>query len=840
MRRLNLHHRRPGLWLWSFLLLGCDSLFHDNPINCVRNSSACAPDMFCNVTTQLCETLDCTVNPALCSQGQHCDTATRRCATTTCVDDATLCTATQECSPLTQTCQTRTFVLGQRDPITNANAAYGMNAPLASVLAPDPLNPGKTKLLVGESANYRVLIWNDVPTQSSSPDAVVGMPDLSTLSGNGVYGGVNEGSVSSPWGIGSDGIRLVVSDSALHRVLIWDPIPTQPGTGGLIPANRVWGQNSFETSAANLGQTAPNALTVFSPRAFVERNLSPNMFLADSNNHRVLMFSGIPSSPQTAPSLVLGQTLFNTNTPGSGASGLNTPQGVCSDGTQVFVADRANHRVLGYRLSGLSSGGAASMVLGQADFTSITANRGSATPNNNTLSIPIAVGLVPGGAGTLFVADQGNNRVLRFTLPGTQADLVLGQPDFSSNRPNRGASTPSADSMSRPYDVSSDGTRLAVADNLNHRVLIWNQLPTQNGQPADVILGQPGATSQVINNPPAASGLQFHTPSSVASDGTRLAVADTMRHRVLLWNQLPRSGAAAPDVVLGHLDFAGGQANDGMAAPTAATLSSPGGVTMENGALAVTDTGNARILIWQQFPTQNMAAADYVLGQADFTSGTARPAATGLNQPAGVALAMGRLYVADTGYNRVLVFNNPLQNGAAANLVLGQSTLTTGTPNNGGLSARSLTSPTAVFIQGSKLLVADRGNHRVLIWNNLPTANAQLADVVVGQADFGSTSTRATRTRVASPSGLLVHQGRLYVSSYIHSRIMYWNQLPTTNGQRADGVIGQDDFLTTFPNNPDLTPLEKLSSPSGLTATGDQLFIADTLNHRVVVRGIPQ
>ena len=36
--------------------------------------------------------------------------------------------------------------------------------------------------------------------------------------------------------------------------------------------------------------------------------------------------------------------------------------------------------------------------------------------------------------------------------------------------------------------VASDGRYLAVADTANNRVLIWNEIPTQNGQPADMVI----------------------------------------------------------------------------------------------------------------------------------------------------------------------------------------------------------------------------------------------------------------------------------------------------------------------------------------------------------------
>ena len=50
--------------------------------------------------------------------------------------------------------------------------------------------------------------------------------------------------------------------------------------------------------------------------------------------------------------------------------------------------------------------------------------------------------------------------------------------------------------------VYSDGTHLFVADYDNNRVLIWNNIPTSNGQAANMVLGQPNMTSSLADNPP--------------------------------------------------------------------------------------------------------------------------------------------------------------------------------------------------------------------------------------------------------------------------------------------------------------------------------------------------
>ena len=97
-----------------------------------------------------------------------------------------------------------------------------------------------------------------------------------------------------------------------------------------------------------------------------------------------------------------------------------------------------------------------------------------------------------------------------------------------------------------------------------------------------------------------------------------LAVADTDHNRVLIWNRIPLTNNANADVVLGQANFTS-TAIPGQV-PTAKSLRGPQGVWIQNGKLFVADTQNNRVLIWNSIPTQNGAAADVVLGQKDFTS----------------------------------------------------------------------------------------------------------------------------------------------------------------------------------------------------------------------------
>ena len=74
-------------------------------------------------------------------------------------------------------------------------------------------------------------------------------------------------------------------------------------------------------------------------------------------------------------------------------------------------------------------------------------------------------------AGNLWVVDNGNNRVLRYSAPlhtGQAADLVIGQKDFVSGEINSGGL--SGSSLDDPRSIILSGNELWIGDNRNGRV----------------------------------------------------------------------------------------------------------------------------------------------------------------------------------------------------------------------------------------------------------------------------------------------------------------------------------------------------------------------------------
>jgi hypothetical protein len=369
----------------------------------------------------------------------------------------------------------------------------------------------------------------------------------------------------------------------------------------------------------------------------------------------------------------------------------------------------------------LTSFQSATAAIGQSDFTSKLENRGG-TPGPSTLAGPRGNPLLVGGK--LYVPDNGNNRILGFnSLPaqnGASSAFVLGQPDFTSITARSGRS-----GLASPNSLSSNGTLLAVADGSNNRVLLFRALPSSTATEPDLVLGQPDFTSATARCD--ASSLSF--PEGLLVGGGKLVVADTENNRVLIWNSIPTANGAPADLVLGQPSFTTCTSNDtngdgtSEGIPTASTLSLPGGVWTDGTRLLVADTSNYRVLLWNTFPTTNGQPADVVLGQPDFNTVAEITTAENLRGPRNVTSNGEQIFVAEEENHRVTVWNQfPTVNGTAADVVLGQPDFTSrnpGDPASGTLpSARSLYQPSGIFLAPPYLGVVDSGNNRVLLFES--------------------------------------------------------------------------------------------------------------------------
>jgi hypothetical protein len=691
------------------------------------------------------------------------------------------------------------IVLGQPSFDRNLNLEKGFNSF-------DYASSDGTRFFVADIIDNRVMIWNQIPLNRESVDVVLGQPNKYSTGGNN--GGISASSLWRPVHVHSDGTKIAVVDYSNNRVLIWNSIPTIDST----PADLVLGQANFTTNASGLSASALSA------PSYVYWT-STRFFVVDQGNHRVLVWSSFPTSNNQAADYVLGQPNMTSNAANNGggptAQTLSTPCSVTSDGTRLIVTDYDNSRVLIWNPIPTATGQAADLVVGQPNLISNTVNNGGI--GAKTLNTPTDAF---SDGSKLYVMDYSNIRALIWnTIPTTNfeaASVVIGQPDFTSTTTDNGGlskgfydnegiikvgtklmvsdyqharvmvwnTVPTSNHVaadaaigqddlnqvisknggvsaqrlgSSIWGTYTDGQKFAVADTGNSRILIWNTLPTAMTQAADLVLGQPDMTSNSPNNGGLSVGL--NSPMSICSDGTKLVVVDRSNNRALIWNSFPTVTQEAANVVLGQPDLTSNSSNTGGLSAHSLWLPASCHVD-EGGKLYIADQRNNRLLIWNSIPTANQTNADVVLGQPDMTSGTANNGgrtAHSLVNPWGVYAKNGKLYIADLDNQRVLIWNViPTSNQANADVVLGQPDMTSGTANNGGISAQSLYYPRAVSVVGSKLYVSDGSNNRILVWNSVPTVNQTAADAVLGQTNFSSNTANSgglSATSLSAPWG---------------------------------------------------------------------------------------
>lgn len=345
-------------------------------------------------------------------------------------------------------------------------------------------------------------------------------------------------------------------------------------------------------------------------------------------------------------------------------STLFGPRGACVAGASLWVCDTGHHRLLGWSSVPTDDQHPADWLVGQPDFEHEGRN-GKADPGPASLNVPTGVCACGDG---LAVADAWNHRVLIWHRPpaglNVPADVVLGQGDFTSVEGNRGGSEAAADHLFWPYGVLWDGARLWVTDTGNRRVLMWNGIPTANGQPADRVLGQAGFHRRDENGggDPSASSMRW--PHSVAIWGGRLCVADAGNNRIMVWNTAAPTDNQPCDVVLGQQDAQLVDHNQSLYWPSAGGLNMPYGIAAIGDWLLSADTANSRVIAWHQDECTTGAEARALTGQVEFNAkGDNRwqaPVRDSLCWPyavSGAVCSLGSVaVVADSGNNRVLLW----------------------------------------------------------------------------------------------------------------------------------------------------------------------------------------
>lgn len=324
-------------------------------------------------------------------------------------------------------------------------------------------------------------------------------------------------------------------------------------------ADIVLGQTDF--SQTSEWTTVPDK--VWLPNGvIIDRTSSPNkLYVWDAGNNRILGFKIQNGDCQTRgsngrcqPDLIIGQPNGNSascntdsayqnhpqrapasnqtlcgleekeKSPGEGGSAVSMDT---DNNGNLYVPDIHNNRVLKFYRP-FETDNIADDVWGQSNFSGNLENKGNSQPDNTSLRFEpynnCGAGVDLDDEGFLWVADDMNNRVLRFPPDSKIADLVLGQPNFSSFNANNNLSNTNAfecPAAVRVKGIGADKT-IYVADKKNKRILMF-KAPFSNNMTGTVF------------------GSGFSQPSGIEidPDGQGIWINDTReagKGLIELWN----------------------------------------------------------------------------------------------------------------------------------------------------------------------------------------------------------------------------------------------------------------------------------------------------------------
>jgi len=339
----------------------------------------------------------------------------------------------------------------------------------------------------------------------------------------------------------------------------------------------------------------------------------------------------------------------------------------------------------------------------------------------------------------LLLADTYNNRVLIWnTLPSANVppDLVLGQKDFTGNDSGTGR-----DQMNFPVNVTTDGQRIVVTDTDNYRILIWNQFPTRNGAPADVVLqGGVGTIDAPMKR-------NFHWPWGVWTDGRKLAISSTGGGWILIWNRFPTQDDQPADLLL----RGGGK------------LGTPRQITSDGTHLIVGDH-NPRMggpgggtFFWKTFPTRDDQPYDFYRGGDFWLRGC-------FTREGRLLLMSGTLHIWNTF---------PANEKVEPDLSLGSYNFWAG-------------DHTGVAVAGDRVYIVTGNANKIVVYRSMPTKRNQLPDFAIGNPDI-HTNTLETHFIISNP--LPASNGKsLFVASGFDGKLYVWKHLPDRSGAHPDLV----------------------------------------------------
>jgi sugar lactone lactonase YvrE len=407
-----------------------------------------------------------------------------------------------------------------------------------------------------------------------------------------------------------------------------------------------------------------------------------NLYVTDTSNFTVRELT-----PAGVVTTLAGNAGLSGSADGTGkAARFYVPTGVAVNSAGIiYVADTGNSTI-----RKVTSGGMVTTLAGRAKQT------GSVDNTNYQATYFSPGGVAVDNAGNVYVADTYNSTIRKVTSDGGVATLAGSAGLFGS-----GDGAGSSALFNFPSGVAVDNVgNVYVADSYNSTI----RKVTDDGVVA-TLAGSPGLSGSLDGT---GSIARFFDPSSVAVDSAgNVYVTDSGNNTI---RKISSSGLVTT--------LAGSAAASGSADGTgsAARFFNPNGVAVDSaGNVYVADSGNNLVRkITSAGVVTTLAGNAGQSGGADGTNSTAL-----FNFPCNVAVdSAGNVYVADSGNNTI----RKVTSGGVVTTIGGNTGVMGGADGLG--SWAKFARPRGIAVDGSgRVYVADTGNNRISLGRPLPTIN---------------------------------------------------------------------------------------------------------------------
>ncbi|MCH8844553.1 MAG: hypothetical protein IID61_16455, partial [SAR324 cluster bacterium] len=398
-----------------------------------------------------------------------------------------------------------------------------------SFFTPSGVVTDGVNVYVADTGNHKI---RKVTIATGEITTLAGTGDTDSADGTGTAAGFH-----SPDRIASDGTYLYVSDSGNHKIrqieIFSAEVTTLAGSG--IPGN--------------VDQTGVSA-SFTNPRGIVFDGL--NLYVADSGAiiRQIVISTG-------AVTTIAGDASDQNSINGIGtAAKFNKPEGITTDGTNLYVAD-SNHRLI------------RKIVIATAKVYTLAGSGffGSSDATATSASFNYPFGITTDGV-SLFVTDTHNNKIRKIVLSSGVVTTFAG----SGGVGDTDDTGPFA-SFWHPTGITTDGIHLYVTDTLNHKI---RKIGISTGIVSTLAgSGEEGSTDE------AGTEASFSNPKGITTDGTNLYVTDSGNHKI---RQIVLSSGVVTTLAGSGDDWTA----DGLG--TSASFRSPYGITTDGTSLYVTDS----------------------------------------------------------------------------------------------------------------------------------------------------------------------------------------------------------------------------------------------------------